>query len=100
MWESISDVFVLILLIGYIVSLIEVVGSYIISTLCFGDYSKFYLITSIFVPLLSYMFAWAIFSSAKELYDEKRKNETQIDESFFGWILHGFKTIDQWHNKK
>lgn len=92
-------IFFFVCLTVYIVSIIETIGSYILSTKEHGNYSTFYLWVSIFIPPIAPIFAWAIFSTAEELYDKKKPNTHQVDESFYGYLLHGCKTINVWSER-
>lgn len=83
----------------YLVSIVEVIGSYLLSIKEFGNYSTFYMYISIFIPPLAPIVAIAIYSTADELYKESKHNKHQVDESFYGYIIHGFRTINEWADK-
>ena len=80
----------------YAVSVVEIWGSHWLSSKEHGKYSKFYLGVGTCIPFLSPFIALAIYSTASELYDKKQRNTTEVDESFYGWLSHGFKTINEW----
>lgn len=90
------QIFFFVCLVIYLISLVEVLGSYWLSSKEFGMASDVNLIFALVIPPLAPMFALAIWATAKELYDNRQKNIHKVEESFFGWIAHGFRTINQW----
>lgn len=83
----------------YLVSIVEVIGSYLLSTKEFGNYSTFYMCIAVSIPPLTPIIASAIYTTANDLYKDSKRNKHQVDESFYGYIIHGFKTINEWSDK-
>ena len=92
--------FFILCLTVYIISLVEVVGSYFVTEREHGSSTDVNLIFSVFCPPAAPFVALAIYATAHELYSRHAYNAYSVDESFYGFILHGFKTINQWSFKK
>lgn len=93
------EIFFFVCLFIYVVSIIETIGSYVLSCKEFGSYSQIYLWLSIFIPPLSPFLALAIFGTANSLYEKKEPNTHEVDESFYGYLFHGCNTITAWSKK-
>lgn len=96
----IFKIFFFICLIVYIISLIEVIGSYCVTQKEQGNSTDVNLIFAIFCPPVAPFVAIAIYFTAKDLYDKHTYNTYNVDESFYGYVIHGFKSINAWSFKK
>ena len=87
-------------LIVWAISIIEVVGSYFLTKRYHEFCSTVNMMFSFVVPFTAPMFALAIFDNANEMYNTRQRNTYHEDESLYAFVLHGFKSIDQWAGKK
>lgn len=94
------EILFFICLFVYLISITEIIGSYIITKNEHGSSSDVKLILGFFCPPFAPFVALAIYSSAMDLYLAHKENYYQIDESFYGYVIHGFKSINAWSFKK
>lgn len=84
----------------YLISMIEIVGSHFLTIHARGYCSNVNLVFCTLIPPVAPFFAISNYSCANDYYSTRSYNIHKINESFFGYIAHGFKTINQYYFKK
>lgn len=75
----------------YVISMIEIIGSYCLTKSVKGYCSDADLIFCILIPPIAPFFAIASIAFAEEYYHKKKNDWFQENESLFCYIRHGFK---------
>lgn len=81
----------------YLISMLEIIGSHFLTVHERGYCSNANLVFCTLIPPLAPFFAISSYSVANDYYSTRAYNKHNINESFFGYIVHGFKTINQYH---
>ena len=100
MFTTIAVYFLILCLAIYTLSMIEVTGSYLLTAKHHGYCLKDNFVFCFCFPPAAPIFALDIIWEAWELYDKNKPNKYHIDESLFGYIAHGFNSIDEWSSKR
>lgn len=94
-------ILLLICLAIYIVSMIEIVGSYYLTAKFQKIHWGINIKMGVFLPFLAPLIAYADYSNAREFYVKKPKyNKWHHPESFICYIVHGRKSIHEWFMEK
>lgn len=91
------EIFFFVCLGIYIISMIEIVGSHFLTIKSRGYCSNVNLVFTILIPPVAPFFAISNYSCANDVYSTNEYNIYKINESLYGYILHGFRTMNQWH---
>lgn len=85
--------------VTYILSLIEVVGSYCLTIKYQSIHWGENIVICILLPFLAPCFAFNSISRAKEQYESGSFNKYHVEESLVMYLLHGCKSLNEWHFK-
>lgn len=86
--------------VTYILSLVEVVGSYCLTIKYQSIHWGENIVMCILLPFLAPCFAFNSISRAKEQYESGRFNKYHVEESLVMYLLHGCKSLNEWHFKR
>lgn len=75
----------------YVISMIEIIGSYFLTKSVKGYCSTADLIFSAMIPPFAPIFALASIAFAEPYYHVRKRNWYQENESLFCYVKHGFK---------
>lgn len=84
----------------YILSLVEVVGSYCLTIKYQSIHWGENIIMSLLLPFLAPCFAFNSIARAKDQYESGSFNKYHVEESLVMYLLHGRKSLNEWHFKE
>lgn len=95
------NTFLIIALIVYIASAIEIVGSHILTEKKQGvHWEDEFMIFPLLFPPLAPIVAFDILTDAYSAYNRNNYNNKVFMESLTFYILHGFRSINEWIDYK